>query len=67
MTEKESSIAEITLNPLFSFLLETLKVVLSTGWSTNLNLAVSLFIGETKMGTIKFEGDAKIQPFEIKK
>ncbi|MFZ8850202.1 MAG: hypothetical protein ACO2OV_08275 [Thermoproteota archaeon] len=67
MTEKEPTLAELTINPLFAFLTEIIKVVLGTGWATNLNLAVSLYIGDTKLGTIKFEGDAKIHPFEVKK
>lgn len=66
MAEERSSIAELTLNPLFAFLLEVAKMALGTGWSANLNLAVSLYLGEVKMGTIKFEGDARIQPFREK-
>ncbi len=62
MKEESTSLAEITLNPLFAFLLEVAKMALGTGWSANLNLAISLYLGETKMGTVKLEGDAKLQP-----
>jgi len=66
MAEREKDIMELTLNPFFSFLLQVVKTALSTGWATSLNLAISLYIGETKLGTVKLEGDAKLHPFEVK-
>ncbi|MDT7891331.1 MAG: hypothetical protein RQ952_01165 [Thermoproteota archaeon] len=64
MSEEKQTLAELTLNPLFAFLLEVAKMALGTGWSANLNLAVSLYLGEAKLGTLRFEGDAKIKPFK---
>jgi hypothetical protein len=62
MEEERKVSAKLDLGPFLSFLLETSKMLLETGWSTNLNLSVSLYMGESKIGSLKFEGVAKIEP-----
>jgi len=63
--EKENSMsAKLDLGPFFTFLLETGKMLLETGWSTNINLSMTLYFGDAKIGSIKFEGIAKIEPLK---